>query len=162
MKHITYITTTAACDDTFDKISHLNSGFHAYHFTKDIIVLRGNFLPDVFEWIESPFNHSYQRYAKRVSKHHAIITEERYDDMHEVLPPVYFSHIDGNRVQRGMCCSEAYNHTDQGYVVLTCCYRLDGVYYETLAVVFKNNDKPIFDTYNEVWSNDNYAITYIK
>lgn len=159
MKQITFITSTVSCDDTFDKISHLNSGFRADHYKSDIIVLRGNFQPDVFEWVESENNPSYQRYANQ--QKHTEITESRYDDMLEILPPIFITHLDGNRI-KGFCVSEAYTHLNNGGVVLTTCYKLDGKYYTCLCAVFKNSDNPIRDTYNAEYTRDNYAITYRK
>lgn len=164
MKEITFITTTAACDDTFDKITHLNNGFKADHFKKDIIVLRGNFNPDVFEWVsgEKGFGPEGSWWRYFLQQKHTEIKEERFDDMLEILPPIYISHIDGNKVKFGFCVSEPYTHLNNGAVVLTTCYKLHGKYYTCLSVVLKNNDKYIKDTYADEYTRDNYAVTYIK
>lgn len=160
MKQITFITTTASCDDTFDKISRLNNGFSSETYKSDIIVLNGNFKSDVFMWVDSENNPSYQRYADY--QKHTEITEDRYDDMLEVLPPIYITHVDGNKVKSGFCVSEPYTHLNNGGVVLTTCYKLDGKYYMCLCAAFKYNDNAIKDTYNAEYTRDNYCITYTK
>jgi hypothetical protein len=81
-----------------------------------------------------------------------VITEERYDYMLEVLPPLYVSQLDGKRIKKGICCSEAYSHNDKG-VVLTICFKgEDGNYYEGLANVFTKDGKQIWETYNHCYT----------
>lgn len=80
------------------------------------------------------------------------ITKDRWEYMLEVLPPLYVSHLDGNRIKDGICCSEAYTHNDRG-VVLTICYKgEDGKYYEGLANVTTVGGKPIWDTYDHCYT----------
>lgn len=89
---------------------------------------------------------------------HKEITEERYYYILEVLPPLYISHIDGEPIHDGIACSEAYTHSNS--VVLTVCYKKNGKYYETLAELFSSDNKPIWDTYNYMYSHSNIAKTF--
>jgi len=80
------------------------------------------------------------------------ITEDRWEYMLEVLPPLYVSHLDGKPIKSGICCSEAYTHNDKG-VVLTICYKgEDGKFYEGFANVFTKDGKAIWDTYNHCYT----------
>lgn len=80
------------------------------------------------------------------------ITEDRWEYMLEVLPPLYVTHLDGLPIRQGIACSEAYDHNSKG-VVLTVCYQgQDGNFYETHANVFTKAGAPIWDTYNHCYS----------
>lgn len=160
MKKITIVTTTTACDDTFDKIQILNKDFIADHYKKNLIILRGNFVPDVFEWVENPNNPSWWRYWHSTKP--IEITKERYNYYLEVLPPIYFSHLDGEKVSGGFCVAEAYTHTNGDVPVFTACYKTEGRYYETLAVILKHDDNVVKDYNAQEFSSDNYAISYKK
>lgn len=162
MRQITFVTTTANCDDTFDKITHLNEGFKADHFKKDLIILRGNFAPDIFVWTDEDKGFgegTWWRYC--LTQDHKEINEERYDNMLNVMPPVYITHIDGNPVKEGFGVGEAYSEFNNT-VVLTTCYKKEGKYYECFCVMYKHNYKPIIETYSAEWTRDNYGITYQK
>lgn len=79
------------------------------------------------------------------------ITEERWEYYLEVLPPLYITHLDGEPIKKGICCSEAYDHNSKG-VVLTICFKgEDGNFYEGLANVFTQEGKRIDDTYNHCY-----------
>ena len=79
------------------------------------------------------------------------ITEERWEYMLEVLPPLYVTMLDGVPIRKGICCSEAYDHNDKG-VVLTICYLgNDGHFYEGLVNVTTQDGKAIWDTYNHCY-----------
>ena len=80
------------------------------------------------------------------------ISQDRWEYMLEVLPPLYVKELDGKPIENGICCSEAYTHNDKG-VVLTICYKADdGNYYEGFANVFTKERKPIWDTYNHCYT----------
>ena len=160
MKDVTFITTSAPLNGgPLELIAHLNRGFSAPQFKKDIIVLSGDFATDVFEWVDSETNPSYQRYA---DQHPAKeITEDRYDYYLDVLPPIYFKKIDGSIRTGGFCVAEAFTHTNRDVPVFTACYRYDGKFWETPVILVKAGNREFIRDYNaEEFSRDNHAISF--
>lgn len=56
------------------------------------------------------------------------ITEERYEDLYEVLPIVFVQIVDNEPVERGFAVCEACDYNQRG-VVLTVCFQRNGKYY---------------------------------
>ena len=79
------------------------------------------------------------------------ITEERWEYMLGVLPPLYVKELDGKPIKDGICCSEAYTHNEKGVVLIICYKGEDGNYYEGLANVSTKEGKPIWNTYNHCY-----------
>lgn len=90
---------------------------------------------------------------------HKEITEQRYYDILEVLPPIYIGYIDGEPIHDGIACSEPYCIGVLSNV-FTVCYKKEGKYYETLAEVFSSENKPIWNTYEYMFSRGNIAKTF--
>lgn len=56
------------------------------------------------------------------------ITEERYEDLYEVLPVIFVRNVDNEPVERGFAVCEACDYNEQG-VVLTVCFQRNGKFY---------------------------------
>lgn len=80
------------------------------------------------------------------------ITEQRWEYMLEVLPPIYVTHLDGKPIKKGICCSEAYTHNSKGVVLTICFLGDDGVYYEGFVNVYTQEKQQIWETYNHCYS----------
>jgi hypothetical protein len=87
------------------------------------------------------------------------ITKERWNYILEVLPPLYIGYIDGEPIHDGIACSEPFCMGETSNV-FTVCYKKEGKYYETLAEVFSSDNKPIWDSYNYIFSSGNIAKTF--
>lgn len=101
---------------------------------------------------QEEINHHNTILAERHKKRYAVseITEEQYDDMHEILPPIYIAAKTINHKACGaFACSEAYNNSDT--VELTTCWKEkenNGVkYYQQVRRVYTPDGKPIDETY---------------
>lgn len=77
----------------------------------------------------------------------AAITEDKYDDMHGVLPPIYISSIDDIKVG-GFAVSEPYD-SFKGLPTFGVYFKFKGKYYSAVASLTKADGKPItFASYN--------------
>lgn len=89
------------------------------------------------------------------------IKEERYDEMHEVLPPIYVNSIDGTKV-KGFAVSEPFSNKGE-LPTFDVFFEDGGKYYElaNACTLKKDSGKDItFDDYNDQeWSKDNQATT---
>lgn len=83
------------------------------------------------------------------------ITEEAYDYLLEVLPPIYIEAKSINaKATSAFACSEAYDYA-AGTVVLTVCWKekhTDGAkHYQQNRAVYTAANKPIDDTYGHAY-----------
>lgn len=76
-------------------------------------------------------------------KTYKAITEERYYEMLEVLPPIYVRSVDGIEVDRGFSVAEATRHANDGRSAFTTCFMKDGLYYECEAVLSTDEGKAV-------------------
>lgn len=86
-------------------------------------------------------------------------TEDKYDDMLGVLPPIYVSHIDDIKVKGGFAVSEPYSSDEHGNPTFGVYFEYNGKFYTAIASLTKEDGKPIkFSTYNnEEFSRGNKA-----
>lgn len=98
------------------------------------------------------------------------ITEDRYNEMLDVLPPVYIRKLHGFEVKGAFACSEPYTHRyykdeklNKVVCVVVCSVFWrdnDGNYYEELCELYKADGTPINDTYYHCYTRGNIAIAW--
>ncbi len=88
-----------------------------------------------------------------------VSTEERYWDLCECLPPMYFKQINGFGVQSGFFCPEAADHNEKGGIY-SGMFQHEGVYYAFNGYATSLQGKPITDSYEYEFSNVNAFFYY--
>lgn len=87
------------------------------------------------------------------------VTQERYDDMLEVLPPMYLSEIDGKKVKNGFAVSEALSQNDDGPTFVGY-WEEDGKFFSSEVSVIKPNGKNVgWNYYAHAFTKGNTAKT---
>ena len=81
----------------------------------------------------------------------AEITEERYDNAFECLPPIFISHLNGKPIKNCFANSEAYKHNEKG-VVLAVYFNVDDKHFETFANIVTNDGRYMQESYNYHYS----------
>ncbi|RYE02382.1 MAG: hypothetical protein EOP50_00130 [Sphingobacteriales bacterium] len=80
------------------------------------------------------------------------VTEARFYEMLEVLPPIYLNTIDGQRTKGlAFAVSEAYSHCPAG-VVLRLFWKHDGKFLSCFGAIQHKNGQPVFETYRHTFS----------
>lgn len=74
------------------------------------------------------------------------ITEERYYELLEAVPPIYVSELDGEKIKSGFAVGEANRHANDGRPAYTVCLMEDNKYFEVEAVLSYPDGKPILYT----------------
>lgn len=166
MKPIVHIHASSdkSLYNTLDRISYLNIPIVAGHCKKYIVILSGSFDTDVFEWspdkvLTSEAPGSWRRL--NLFHTHQEITEDRFNDQHEEVPPLYITHIDGEPINRGFAAPDAITHLRDHTVVLPVFYERGGKYYKCFCALFNSNYIQItgdLDRYQQ--ARDNVGITY--
>lgn len=84
------------------------------------------------------------------------ITEEKYYDMLEAVPPIYVSELDGEQIKAGFALGEAHSQT-KGQLTYILCLKKDDKYYEIETILFTPDGKPILYTELVTYSRGNKA-----
>jgi hypothetical protein len=78
------------------------------------------------------------------------VTEDNFHEMHECLPPIYLSHIDGQRIKFGFAVSEPLTHCEAGAVV-SLYWEGEGKFFTAQGILANDEGTPVFYTENAVW-----------
>ncbi len=78
------------------------------------------------------------------------ITEDRYNDALECLPPIYLCSIDSTSYKDAFANSEAYSHNEKG-VVLAVYFIHGGKYFEAFANIKTAAGSWVQDTYEHCY-----------
>jgi len=85
------------------------------------------------------------------------ITENRYYELLEVVPPIYIAELDGKKIFSGFAVGEANRHANDGRPAYTVCYMADNKCLQVEAVLSSPNGKPIMHTEGATYSTGNKA-----
>lgn len=94
------------------------------------------------------------------------ITEERYYELLECVPPIYISELDGEKVKGAFAVGEANRHANDGRPAYTVCLMKNisenanfkyYEYFQTEAVLSTSEDKPVIYTELHTYSRGNKA-----
>src|SRR4051812_32048764 len=90
---------------------------------------------------------------------HTLISEDRYNEMLGCLPPIYVYTIDGKKAEKAFAMSEAYTQ-DRNTLVFYVYYKAGDAFYETKALVWTGERKPLDDGFEHQYGRGYMAETW--